>query len=99
MKGQQNAAAKAKAISQLKKELLIVLVGVVVAAAVVLIGGSGALNVLRWIVAALILILVVTARVVRAWQTRERDPVKRRDERAEEAWRGEQEERYEARRP
>jgi hypothetical protein len=81
--------AKAKAIAELKRELAVVFVGLIVAAAVVLIGGSGALSVLRWIVAGLIVVLVIASRVARRHRSPRHEAAP--EDKADEVWRLEQE--------
>lgn len=83
-----DARAKAKA---LKQELAVVFVGLIVAAAVVLIGGSGALRVLRWIVAGLIVVLVIASRIARRRRSPRHEAAP--EDKVEDAWRLE-EERY-----
>jgi hypothetical protein len=59
-----NSDARAKAIAEFKKDLVLYVAAVIVVVVMARLGGSGVVSALRWVVAVLALVLAVAARVV-----------------------------------
>ena len=57
-------AARAKAIAEAKKDVVLYVAAVIVVVVMARLGGSGVVSALRWVVAVLALVLAVAARAV-----------------------------------